>query len=408
MAVVGGGPAGLIAAERLAQLGCRVEVHERMPSVGRKLLLAGRSGLNLTHSEPLAALLARYGDVPLVHRAVCEFTPDDLRAWAAGLGQATFVGSSGRVFPTAMRATPLLRAWIDRLTGLGVQFHVRSAWRGWTVGDRSTTLRVQPTEPGRPETATGTDAIVLALGGASWPRVGSDGGWTAHLRAAGIEVAPLRPANCGLQVAWSEAFAERFAGEPLKNVAVSVGRAPAVRGDVTITTAGLESGPIYTVSAAVRDTLDSAGECALSVDLHPDSTTAELAARLARRRPKDSLTNSLRRTLGLTPAAVGLLREATNNQLPTEAAALAALVKAVPVPITGTESLARAISTAGGIALAEVDERFMLRLLPGVFVAGEMLDWEAPTGGYLLQASFSTGVAAANGVADWLGIGGTP
>jgi hypothetical protein len=404
VAVVGGGPAGLIAAERLAIAGCTVDVYEHMPSVGRKLLLAGRSGLNLTHSEPLADMLARYGDAPLVHAAVRAFDPNALRAWARGLGQPTFVGSSGRVFPEAMRATPLLRAWLARLAELGVQIHVRSASRGWSVGDQSTTLRVQSTSAGQPVVTSDVDAIVLAMGGASWPRVGSDGGWTAQLRAAGVEVAPLRPANCGLQVAWTPSFADRFAGQPLKNVAVTVGGAAAVRGDVTITSTGMESGPIYTVSSTVRDALAATGACVLTIDLHPDSSVADLVARLARRRPKDSLTNTLRRTLGLVPAAIGLLREATGNDLPHDATALAELVKAVPVAVSGIEPLARAISTAGGIALAEVDERFMLRRLPGVFVAGEMLDWEAPTGGYLLQASFSTGVAAAAGAAAWLGL----
>ena len=408
MAVVGGGPAGLIAAERLAQAGCAVDVYEHMASVGRKLLLAGRSGLNLTHSEPLPAVTARYGDAPVVQDAVRAFTPTDLRAWAAELGQATFVGSSGRVFPEAMRATPLLRAWLARLTDLGVQFHVRTAWRGWTdAATQPLQLRMQGTEPGATPDDLRADAVVLALGGASWPRVGSDGSWVPHLRAAGVEIAPLRPANCGLTVTWTTAFAERFAGQPLKNVAVSVDSVDAaacVRGDVTITTLGLESGPIYTVSSAVRDALAASGTRVLTVDLHPDSSASELVARLARRRPKDSLSTTLRRTLGLTPAAIGLLREATGNDLPHDASALAALVKAVPVTITGTQPLARAISTAGGVALHEVDERFMLRRLPGVFVAGEMLDWDAPTGGYLLQASFSTGVAAADGVAHWLGI----
>ena len=404
--VLGGGPAGLMAAERLATLGCTVDLYEHMPSVGRKLLLAGRSGLNLTHSEPLPALLARYGEAPLVQAAIREFDAGDLRGWADGLGQPTFVGSSGRVFPTAMRATPLLRAWLGRLGDLGVRIHVRTAWKGWpTVPDGGpTTIVVQGTDQGGAAKTIRSNAVVLALGGASWPRVGSDGTWAAHLRAAGIDVVALRPANCGLQVAWSPAFAERFTGSPLKNVAVAVGGGEAVRGDVTITARGLESGPIYTMSAAARDALESEGVCVLSVDLHPDSSVQEVATRLDRRRPKDSLSTALRRTLGLTPAAVGLLREATANRVPSETAALAALVKSVPVAVAGIEPLARAISTAGGIAMTEVDERFMLRRLPGVFVAGEMLDWEAPTGGYLLQASFSTGLAAANGAAEWLGI----
>jgi uncharacterized flavoprotein (TIGR03862 family) len=408
-AVLGGGPAGLMAAEHLARAGWAVDVYEHMPSVGRKLLLAGRSGLNLTHAEPLPDLLARYGDAPLVQAAVAAFGPDPLRAWAAGLGQATFVGSSGRVFPTAMRATPLLRAWLRRLDDLGVQFHVRSKWLGW-AGALPPSGRVPPGV--RVGAADGSDcvvaadAVVLALGGASWPRVGSDGTWVGHLVAAGIAVAPLQPANCGVCVEWSPEFAERFAGMPLKNVALAVPAAGTagtpIRGDITITRGGLESGPVYTLSSVIRERITSAGDCLVTVDLHPDLTLDQVAARLARRRQKDSLTNGLRRSLGLSPPAISLLREATGGRLPTDDGELAALITATPLRVTSTTPLARAISTAGGIALAEVDDQFMLRRLPGVFVAGEMLDWEAPTGGYLLQASFSTAVAAAAGATKWL------
>ncbi len=408
-AVLGGGPAGLMAAERLAQDGWVVDVYEHMPSVGRKLLLAGRSGLNLTHAEPLPDLLARYRDAPIVRAAVETYSPAALRDWAGGLGQPTYVGSSGRVFPTAMRATPLLRAWLQRLAGLGVQIHVRSKWLGWAdeptlSGHGAPRLRIGAADGSERDVAA--DAIVLALGGASWPRVGSDGAWVSHLAAAGIVVAPLLPANCGVHIEWSDEFTERFAGTPLKNVALEVPKSGApgerVRGDITITRDGLESGPVYTLSSVVRERVAVTGECLVTVDLHPDLTVEQVVTRLARRRPKDSLATGLRRSLGLSPAAVSLLREATAGRVPTDHAELASLLKATPLRVTSMTPLARAISTAGGIALAEIDDRFMLRRLPGVFVAGEMLDWEAPTGGYLLQASFSTAVAAAAGATQWL------
>jgi uncharacterized flavoprotein (TIGR03862 family) len=401
--VVGGGPAGLMAAERLAQAGCQVHVYDHMPSVARKLVLAGRSGLNLTHDEPVAQLLARYGDAPVVRAAVAAFPPAALRDWAASLGQPTYVGSSGRVFPTAFRATPLVRAWLARLATLGVQVHPRHRWAGWAVGaDGAADLtRPQLSDHDGVAADVRADVTVLALGGASWPRVGSDGAWTHTLESTGVRVAPLRPANCGVRVAWSAAFADRFAGTPVKNVALEVSGV-SVRGDLTITPAGLESGPVYPLSSTIRDLCERDGRCIIHVDLHPDLELAAVRQRLQARRSKDSLATFLRRSLGLSPAAIGLLREATDNQLPTDHAALAALVKHAPLTVHGTEPLARAISTAGGIALDEVDDHLMLHALPGVFVAGEMLDWDAPTGGYLLQASFSTGVAAALGAQRWL------
>ena len=408
--MVGGGPGGLMAAEVLATAGLRVTVVEHMPSVGRKLLLAGRSGLNLTHSEPLDVLLARYG--PHRHRleqAIAGFGPADLRAWCAGLGEPTFVGSSGRVFPQSFRATPLLRAWLQRLDQLGVAIVTRTRWTGWgqlpdgSIDPRRITVcSTGPDDSAARELAA--DVVVLALGGASWPRVGSDGGWTGVLRSAGVDVRPLRPANCGARVDWSAAFADRLAGSPLKNVAVTVADHPAaaVRGELMITDEGLEGGPVYTLSPAVRDGIDRSGSATLLVDLHPDLSVAEVAARLARRRPKDSLSTALKRTLGLSPTAVALLREVCGDAVPRQVDQLAALVKAAPVVVRSTASIDRAISSAGGIAFDEVDETFMLRHLPGVFVAGEMLDWEAPTGGYLLQATFSTAVAAAEGALRWM------
>ena len=405
VAVIGGGPAGLMAAEVLARSGARVTVFERMPSVGRKLLVAGRGGLNLTHSEPIDRLLDRYGPArSVLAPPIADFGPSELRAWCDALGQAPFVGTSGRVFPSGFRATPLLRAWLRRLDELGVALQVRHSWRGWAedgvrVADAAGVERIEP-----------ADAVVLALGGASWPRTGSDGAWTDVVRAEGIEVVPLRPTNVGVEVGWTTTFAERFAGTPLKNVAVSVsgvaGGLARARGDAMVTTAGLEGGVIYAVGRELGAALDVAGlgGVVLRVDLLPDLPPDEVVSRLGRRRPKDSTSTALRRALGLSPVAVGLLREATRNDIPGSVDELAALVKAVPVLVTGRRPIARAISTAGGIALGEVDESFMLRRRPGTFVAGEMLDWDAPTGGYLLQATFSTAVAAARGALDWIAL----
>ncbi len=400
--VVGGGPAGLMAAEVLATAGVQVDLYDHMPSVGRKLLLAGRSGLNLTHAEPLDDLLARYGNAAQVARAVRSFPPAALRRWAADLGEPTFVGSSGRVFPTSSRATPLLRAWLLRLDSLGVRRHVRHRWLGWatTPGGDPDPREHRFRRVDGDEIRERTDVTVFGLGGASWPRVGSDAGWAAPFRAAGLEVHELLPANCGVHIAWSARFAEQFAGTPLKNVTISVGDVVA-RGDATITTAGLESGPVYPLSATIRDVIAGNGHCPITLDLHPDLTVAVVQQRLTSRRPKDSLATRLRRSLGIMPAAVALLREATGNHVPTDAPALARLVKAVPLVVHATAPIERAISSAGGVSFAEIDEHWMLRRLPGNFVAGEMVDWEAPTGGYLLQATFATAVAAANGALAW-------
>ncbi len=401
-AVVGGGPGGLMAAEVLASAGVAVTVYEQMPSVGRKLLLAGRGGLNLTHSEGLPKLLGRYGPAEAqLATAISAFGPDDLRAWCAGLGQDTFVGSSGRVFPTAMRATPLLRAWLARLDALGVELAVRSRWRGW---DQTGALVVE--RPGGQELLH-PDVTVLALGGATWPRVGADGAWVPVLRAARVAVAPLRPANCGFVVAWSPVFAERFAGASLKNVSLSH-RGASVRGDTTITTTGIEGGPVHVLSASLRDAIEADGSATLHADLHPDLSVAELRARLARGRARDSRSSILKRVGGLQPVAAGLLREANGNRLPGDAAGLARAVKEVRLTLAATEPLARAISTAGGVALTELDDTFMLRRRPGVYVVGEMSDWEAPTGGYLLQATFSTAVLAARAAIARLGPTGSP
>lgn len=402
--VVGGGPAGLMAAEVLATAGVAVTVHEHMPSVGRKFLLAGRSGLNLTHTEPIEQLLTRYGPgTDRLDAAIRAFDPQALRSWSASLDEPTFVGSTGQVFPASFRATPLLRAWLHRLGDLDVTIQTRSRWMGWaTTSDGQIDARRSLfSSPNQIATEVTSDLAVLALGGASWPRVGSDGGWVEVVRRAGIHVNDLRPANCGMRVDWTAHFAERFAGVPLKNVAIVVGEA-SVRGDAMITRHGIEGGPVYAQSAAIRDTIDRSGRCTVTIDLHPDLTVEQLTERLQRRRPKDSLATMLRHTIALTPVSVSLLREVSDNRVPTDPTKLAILVKAVPLTIESTMPIARAISSAGGISLAEVDDSFMLRRVPGTFVAGEMLDWEAPTGGYLLQASFSTGAAAARGALTWL------
>ena len=402
--VIGGGPAGLMAAEVLATAGARVTLYEHMPSVGRKLLLAGRSGLNITHNEPVDKLVSRYGEARArLDAAIRSFGPADVRSWCEGLGETTFVGSTGRVFPSSFRATPLLRAWLQRLEHMGVTIELRQRWLGWcrTEANQLDSRRSLFAGPGGTTTEAVSDVTVLALGGASWPRVGSDGGWVGVFRQTGIQVNDLRPANCGVHIDWTTHFAARFAGAPLKNVVLSIDDISA-RGDAIITSRGMESGPVYSLSSIARDALDRDGRCVINVDLRPDLTVEVLAQRLARRRPKDSLATSLRRTIDLSPVASSLLREAVDNNVPTEPDELAALVKTLPLVVDSIAPLARAISSAGGVALAEIDESFMLRRLPGTFLAGEMLDWEAPTGGYLLQASFSTAVAAARGAVAWM------
>ena len=398
VAVIGAGPAGLMVAERLANVGLRVTVHERMPSVGRKFLMAGRGGLNLTHSEALAPFLDRY-DAPARARIggwLDAFSPADLTAWAEGLGQETFVGSSGRVFPKAMKASPLLRAWLARLEGLGVEIRTRSRWTGWKGGPENWALSFDTSEGERLEHP---DAVVLALGGASWARLGSDAAWVSGLEDVGVAVAPFRPANVGFDVAWSPLLRERFAGQPVKGVALShAGRT--VRGEAMIAAYGVEGGAIYALSADLREAIARDGKAELTLNLRPDLSRPALTQKLLKPRGKDSLSNWLRKIVHLDPAAIALLRE--GGPLPSEPGPLAARIKSVSLTLTGVQGLARAISSAGGVTLDAVDVHLMLKARPGVFVAGEMLDWEAPTGGYLLQASFASGVVAATGVTDWL------
>ena len=400
IAVIGAGPAGLMAAEVLSAGGARVTVYDRMPSVGRKFLMAGRGGLNLTHSEPLDRFVRRYREaMPHLRAAIEAFPPDALRAWSEELGQPTFVGSSGRVFPQAMKASPLLRAWLRRLDQSGVRFALRHHWTDWTAEGE---LRFESPDG---ETLFQPDATVIALGGASWPRLGADGDWIDSFEAKGIHIAPLRAANSGFRVAWSEMFRDRFEGQPLKGVALSFD-GETMRGEAMVTRDGLEGGAIYALSAPIREAVLASGEAVVHVALRPDLTSSELAARFSKPRQKQSMSTYLRKAASLSPVAIGLMQEAAIaaglNVSAMDSETLAAFINAVPVRPTGVAPLDRAISTAGGISFDEVDAHFMLHKMPGVFIAGEMLDWEAPTGGYLLQACFATGVAAAKGALEYL------
>jgi uncharacterized flavoprotein (TIGR03862 family) len=399
VAVIGAGPAGLMAAEVLAQGGAQVTIYDAMASAGRKFLMAGRGGLNLTHSEVLPAFLSRYGEaMPQLAAAITAFPPDALREWSEALGQPTFVGSSGRVFPKAFKASPLLRAWLRRLDSMGVQFKLRHRWTGW---DENGHLVFQTTGD---QSLVDAGATVLALGGASWPRLGSDGMWVEILAAKGVAISHLRPANCAFTVAWSDIFRDRFEGHPLKGVALSFG--PTARGEAMITQAGIEGGAIYALSADLREAILSSGQATLRIALRPDLETSDLIARLSAPRGKQSFSNWLRKAAHLLPAAIGLLQEAAKGSSVSlsslSPASLAELINAAPIQLNGLAPIARAISTAGGIGFSELNADFMIRRLPGVFASGEMLDWEAPTGGYLLQAAFATGAAAGRGVLKWL------
>jgi uncharacterized flavoprotein (TIGR03862 family) len=407
-AVLGGGPAGLMAAEAMVAGGLRVVVFDAMPSVGRKFLLAGKGGLNLTHGEPLADFRSRYGrQAGAVGAWLEQLPPSALRDWAGSLGIASFVGSSGRVFPKDLKAAPLLRAWLHRLRASGVEFRSRHRWQGW---DADGALRFATTDGARDFAA---DATVLALGGASWPQLGSDGAWVAPLAARGVSVAPLLAANCGFDVGragrpsgWSGHFRERFAGAPIKPVVLAFSASDGAvfrrQGEFVATATGIEGSLVYAASALVRDEIARHGAATIHLDLLPERSAAFIAEQAARPHGSDSFANHLRRRLGIAGVKAALLHEGLDPASLRDPVQLAAAVKALPLRLVAPRPLAEAISTAGGVRLDQLDERLMLRGLPGVFCAGEMLDWEAPTGGYLLNASMASGRVAGQGVLDWL------
>lgn len=395
--VIGAGPAGLMAAERLLAAGAAVDIYDRMPSVGRKFLMAGRGGLNLTHAEELARFVPRYGAAAATLRPFIEaFSPGALRAWADGLGQETFAGSSGRVFPKPLKASPLLRAWLARLGETGLTIHTRHRWTGW---DEAGGLTFE--NPQRQPVTVVPDVTVLALGGASWPRLGSDGAWAQTLGDAGAALTPFAAANAGVIIKWSEIFRSRFEGEPIKRLTVTC-NGQTETGGAVVTGTGLEGGAIYGLSAIIREQLAASGQAHILVDVRPSFSHDELAAKLAAPRNKQSTSNFMRKAAGMAPVAIALTREGAGGPLPSAPEALARLIKAIPLRVAAMGGLDRAISTAGGVRFDALDEHLMLRSRPGVFVAGEMLDWEAPTGGYLLQATFATAVAAAEGAIVWL------
>jgi uncharacterized flavoprotein (TIGR03862 family) len=386
IAIIGAGPAGLIAADVLSAAGKRVVVYERMPSVARKFLMAGRGGLNLTHSEPFEQFMARYCEAQTQLQPIFEaFTPSDLIAWVNGLGQDTFIGSSGRVFPKAMKASPLLRALLQRLAAQGVEIQTRANWTGW---NEQGALTFGPPASSRHETPSAT---ILALGGASWPKLGSDGAWADLLVERGVALTPFRASNVGFDVAWSPHIRERFAGQPLKTIALRHNDRE-IRGEAMITEYGIEGGAIYALSADLR----AAAPTTIHIDLRPALSQNDIADKLTRAKRGDTLSSTLRKTLGLTPLAIALLHE--NSAPPRDPQALAAHIKAIPIQLLAPRGLDRAISSAGGVRWDAVYEDLQLKVLPNVYVAGEMLDWEAPTGGYLLQTSFATGIHVARAI----------
>ncbi|HTJ64049.1 MAG TPA: TIGR03862 family flavoprotein [Alphaproteobacteria bacterium] len=396
VAIVGGGPAGLMAAEAAASRGSDVHVFDSMPSVGRKFLMAGKSGLNLTHAEPFSDFLDRFGGFrPHVQPALEAFGPTGVRDWAAGLGIEIFVGSSGRVFPTDFKAAPLLRAWLRRLRGDGVQFHVRHRWMGWDESGRPSF----ETPAGRVSFAA--DALILALGGGSWPNLGSTGAWVSLLAGKGVPIAPLQPANCGFDVAWSEYFCARFAGHPVKPVTLA-SEAGSYRGEFVISETGIEGSGVYLHSAVLRDGIAADGSAVLTVDLLPDWALPKLVQALYAPRGSRSMAEHLRRTVNVTGVKAGLLRECLPPEGFADPTALARGLKALPIRLIAPRPIVEAISSAGGVRWNAVDERLMLRAVPGAFVAGEMLDWEVTTGGYLLTACLALGRQAGLGAVGWL------
>jgi uncharacterized flavoprotein (TIGR03862 family) len=396
VAIVGAGPAGLMAAEVLSRAGLAVDVYDAMPSAGRKFLMAGKSGLNLTHAEPFDAFAARYGARRgWIEPWLAGFGPEALRQWTRDLGVETFVGSSGRVFPAEMKAAPLLRAWLSRLRAAGVRFHMRHRWLGW---DEAGALRFS-TPAGEHEVRPA--ATVLALGGGSWARLGSDGAWVPWLARRGVAVAPLKPANCGFDAPWSEHFRTKFAGQPVKSVVARFGD-ESRQGEFVVTTQGVEGSLIYAFSAALRDAIERDGGATLTLDLAPGRSLDRLTAEIAHPRGSRSMGSHLQSRAGIAGVKAGLLRECADKADYDDPARLAATIKALPLRLASPRPLDEAISSAGGVERSALDEHLMLRDLPGVFCAGEMLDWEAPTGGYLLTACFASGYAAGEGAIAWL------
>lgn len=392
IAVIGGGPAGLIAAEKLAQAGCIVTVYDRKPSLGRKFLMAGRGGLNLTHSEDLPRFLTRYGAAerylaPMVH----DFTPEDLRTWCENLGQETYIGSSGRVFPRAMKASPLLRAWLIRLEGLGVDFKRQYDWLGWNEDDALIFKK-----PDGSKDLIKPDATLLALGGASWPDLGSDGSWANILSAKGVKINPIKPANCGFSVAWSDHM-KRHAGQPLKTISLSV-CGQSVPGEIMIAENGIEGGAVYALSSIIRDEIEQQGKCVVHIDLRTNMDAVAITEKLSRNRGRQSFSTWIQKAAGLNNLQTTLLRESFLDIASYTPEQLAKAIKAIPLTLTAPFSIEKAISSAGGVSFESVTENLMIKNMPGVFVAGEMLDWEAPTGGYLLQGCFATGVRATKSI----------
>ena len=400
VAIIGGGPAGLMAAEVLSQAGIKVDLYDGMPSVGRKFLLAGVGGMNITHSEAYPAFLSRYAErAPQIAPLLRSFGAEALCQWIHDLGIETFVGSSGRVFPTDMKAAPLLRAWLKRLRDAGVVIHTRHRWLGW---DNNGDLLIDSPEG---EKTVHADASLLALGGGSWSRLGSDGAWMLPLEQRGVGLAPLQPSNCGFEVqAWSELMVSKFAGSPLKNIAIGLNDDVPRLGECVITATGIEGSLIYALSAAIREAINQHGSATVHLDLLPGKPVDKIQAALSKPRGSRSMAKHLHSQLGLDGVKAALLRELTPADCFADPALLAKAIKALPLTLVKTRPLDEAISSAGGVMFEAMDERLMLKQLPGVFCAGEMLDWEAPTGGYLLTASMASGAAAARGAIKHLGL----
>jgi uncharacterized flavoprotein (TIGR03862 family) len=398
VAIIGGGPAGLMAAEVLGQAGVSVDLYDAMPSVGRKFLLAGVGGMNITHAEDYSAFVSRYGERAGELRPLLDaFTPAALREWIHGLGIDTFVGSSGRVFPTDMKAAPLLRAWLKRLRENGVHIHTRQRWLGW---DEHGALRIAGPQG---ESLIDAHATLLALGGGSWARLGSDGAWVPLLAARGIAIAPLQPANCGFEVeGWSAHLRDKFAGAPLKTVSLALPGSARRKGEFVLTATGIEGSLVYALSAPIREAINRDGAATVLLDLLPDRTLAQVASALARPRGSQSMAKHMRRQLKLDGVKAALLRELTDAASFQDPQTLATAIKALPIRLVRPRPLDEAISSAGGVPFEALDANLMLQQVPGVFCAGEMLDWEAPTGGYLLTACFASGRAAAEGMLRWL------